>query len=93
MFDTPFFRPSFAQPYCLSMPRAKEVRRKGEGETKNNTKGEAPSSGSHPQQGRKINVKLTSNYMVINVERKDKKKHIIAVNCPYNYSLIPSSPH
>ena len=72
MFDTPFFRPSFAQPYCLSMPRAKEGRRKGEGKTKINIEGEAPSSGSHPQQGRKINVQLTSNYMVINVEGKDK---------------------
>ena len=32
---------------------------------------------------KKINAKLTSNYTVINVEGKDKKKHIIAVNCPY----------
>ena len=30
--------------------------------------------------------------MVINVEGKDKKKHIIAINCPYNYSLIPLTP-
>ena len=39
------------------------------------------------QARKEINDKLTSNYTVINVE-KWKGKHIIAVNCPYNYSLI-----
>ena len=43
------------------------------------------------QARKEINAKLTSNYTVINVEeREGDNKHIIAVNCPYNYSLIVS---
>ena len=37
---------------------------------------------------KKINDKLTANYTVINVERKERKKRVITINCPYNCSLI-----